>query len=110
MAGTLTKIGTNIFHIFLVYVELNLYLFLQLFAWKVADQLLHTRRNLRSCLYGAKVLREKIQFAFDELPPEAYTPLRESMFDMLGNNFYEHGGEFHGHKCGIILEVNGTYC
>jgi hypothetical protein len=109
MAGTPTKIGTNIFHSFLVFVKLNFYLFLQIFAWKIADQLLHTRRNLHSCHYGAKVLREKIQFAFDELPPEAQTPLRESMFDVL-RNFYEHGGEFRGRKCGIILEVNVEYC
>ncbi len=56
------------------------------------------------------MLREKIQFSFDEVPQVAHTPLRESMLDVLANKFYEHGGEFHGHKCGIILEVSDKYC
>jgi hypothetical protein len=77
---------TNIFIVFLVFLKLNFYLFLQIFAWKIADQLLHTRRDPRSSLYGAKVLREKIQFAFDELPTEAHISLQESMFNNNNNN------------------------
>lgn len=55
----------------------------KIFAWKIADQLLHVKKDMESCYFGAQTLRTKIQFAFHELPPEAHNSLRDSMLDHL---------------------------
>lgn len=54
-----------------------------IFAWKIADHLLHVKKDMESCYFGAQTLRTKIQFAFHELPLEAHTSLRDSMLDHL---------------------------
>ncbi|XP_042872590.1 transportin-3-like isoform X2 [Penaeus japonicus] len=52
-------------------------------AWKVADQLLHTKRDVNSCFFAAQTLRTKIQLYFGELPVEAHASLRASMLEHL---------------------------
>lgn len=54
-----------------------------IFAWKIADQLLHVKKDMESCYFGAQTLRTKIQFAFHELPSEAHNSLRDSMLNHL---------------------------
>ncbi|XP_043242941.1 transportin-3-like isoform X1 [Amphibalanus amphitrite] len=52
-------------------------------AWKVADQLLHDKRDLESCYFAAQTMRTKIQYSFHELPPEAHGSLRESLLEHM---------------------------
>lgn len=54
-------------------------------AWKVADQLLHTKRDVNSCFFAAQTLRTKIQLYFGELPQEAHGSLRASMLEHLSH-------------------------
>lgn len=54
-------------------------------AWKVADQLLHAKRDVNSCFFAAQTLRTKIQLYFGELPVEAHASLRASMLEHLGH-------------------------
>ncbi|XP_068215164.1 transportin-3 isoform X2 [Palaemon carinicauda] len=54
-------------------------------AWKVADQLLHTKRDVNSCFFAAQTLRTKIQLYFGELPQEAHGSLRSSMLEHLSH-------------------------
>ncbi|XP_064103483.1 transportin-3-like isoform X1 [Macrobrachium nipponense] len=54
-------------------------------AWKVADQLLHTKRDVNSCFFAAQTLRTKIQLYFGELPQEAHDSLRASMLEHLSH-------------------------
>ncbi|KAK3863762.1 hypothetical protein Pcinc_030497 [Petrolisthes cinctipes] len=54
-------------------------------AWKVADQLLHAKRDVNSCFFAAQTLRTKIQLCFGELPVEAHSSLRASMLEHLGH-------------------------
>jgi len=54
-----------------------------IYAWKIADTLLHEKKAMESCYFGAQTFRTKIQFAFHELPPESHNSLRDSMFDLV---------------------------
>ncbi|XP_069157959.1 transportin-3 isoform X2 [Procambarus clarkii] len=54
-------------------------------AWKVADQLLHAKRDVNSCFFAAQTLRTKIQLYFGELPVEAHASLRASMLEHLSH-------------------------
>nr|CAD7573032.1 unnamed protein product [Timema californicum] len=54
------------------------------FAWKVADEMLHHKRDLESCYFAAQTMRTKIQLSFHELPPEAHTSLRDSLMEHIG--------------------------
>ncbi|KAK7058745.1 hypothetical protein SK128_012246 [Halocaridina rubra] len=54
-------------------------------AWKVADQLLHTKHDVSSCFFAAQTLRTKIQLYFGELPQEAHASLRASMLQHLSH-------------------------
>lgn len=56
-----------------------------MFAWKVADEMLHQQDNIESCYFAAQTLRTKIQLAFHELPPEAHNSLRDSLIVHLAN-------------------------
>lgn len=52
-------------------------------AWTTADELLHHKRDLESCYFGAQTMRTKIQQSFHELPPEAHASLRDSLLEHL---------------------------
>ncbi|CAG2064269.1 unnamed protein product, partial [Timema podura] len=54
------------------------------FAWKVADEMLHHKRDLESCYFAAQTMRTKIQLSFHELPPEAHNSLRDSLMEHIG--------------------------
>ncbi|XP_071517144.1 transportin-3 [Panulirus ornatus] len=54
-------------------------------AWKVADQLLHAKRDVNSCFFAAQTLRTKIQLYFGELPVSAHASLRASMLEHLSH-------------------------
>lgn len=57
---------------------------LQVYAWKVADEMLQQKRDLESCYFAAQTMRTKIQFSFHELPTEAHNSLRDSLMEHIG--------------------------
>ncbi|XP_018342669.1 PREDICTED: transportin-3 isoform X1 [Trachymyrmex septentrionalis] len=54
-----------------------------IFAWQIADEMLHQRRNIESCYFAAQTMRTKIQLSFHELPQEAHTSLRDSLMEHI---------------------------
>ncbi|KAK9116972.1 hypothetical protein Sjap_015919 [Stephania japonica] len=53
-------------------------------AWQVADNLLHdTNSNLETLMFCSQTLRSKVQRDFEELPSEAFRPLRDSLNTLL---------------------------
>ncbi|KAK9891693.1 hypothetical protein WA026_015661 [Henosepilachna vigintioctopunctata] len=52
-------------------------------AWTVADELLHHKKDLQSCYFGAQTMRSKIQNSFHELPQEAHSSLRDSLVEHI---------------------------
>lgn len=61
----------------------TLYVCLQVYAWKIADEMLHQKRDVQSCYFAAQTMRTKIQLSFHELPPEAHASLRDSLMDHI---------------------------
>ncbi|KAG8288191.1 hypothetical protein J6590_020955 [Homalodisca vitripennis] len=55
----------------------------EVFAWKVADEMLHQQHDTESCYFAAQTMRTKIQLAFHELPPEAHNSLRDSLLEHI---------------------------
>ncbi|CAG0914816.1 unnamed protein product [Notodromas monacha] len=53
------------------------------YAWKVADDLLHEKRDLLSCYFAAQTIRNKIQASFAELPVESHESLRISLLQHI---------------------------
>ncbi|XP_063222525.1 transportin-3 [Bacillus rossius redtenbacheri] len=54
------------------------------FAWKIADEMLHHKRDLESCYFAAQTMRTKIQLSFHELPSDAHVSLRDSLLEHIG--------------------------
>ncbi|PIN22652.1 Nuclear transport regulator [Handroanthus impetiginosus] len=53
-------------------------------AWQVADNLLHdTSSNIETLIFCSQTLRSKVQRDFEELPSEAFRPLRVSLNTLL---------------------------
>ncbi|KAF2316021.1 hypothetical protein GH714_040816 [Hevea brasiliensis] len=53
-------------------------------AWQVADNLLHDpTSNLETLIFCSQTLRSKVQRDFEELPSEAFRPLRSSLNTLL---------------------------
>lgn len=53
-------------------------------AWQVADNLLHdATSNLETLIFCSQTLRSKVQRDFEELPSEAFRPLRNSLNTLL---------------------------
>ncbi|XP_047316788.1 transportin MOS14 [Impatiens glandulifera] len=53
-------------------------------AWQVADNLLHdVSSNQETLIFCSQTLRSKVQRDFEELPPEAFCPLRDSLTTLL---------------------------
>ncbi|XP_012852980.1 PREDICTED: transportin-3 [Erythranthe guttata] len=53
-------------------------------AWQVADNLLHdTASNIETLIFCSQTLRSKVQRDFEELPSEAFRPLRVSLNTLL---------------------------
>ncbi|KAJ4851378.1 Transportin mos14 [Turnera subulata] len=53
-------------------------------AWQVADNLLHDpNSNLETLIFCSQTLRSKVQRDFEELPSEAFRPLRTSLTTLL---------------------------
>ncbi|GAV74387.1 Xpo1 domain-containing protein [Cephalotus follicularis] len=53
-------------------------------AWQVADNLLHdATSNLETLIFCSQTLRSKVQRDFEELPSEAFCPLRDSINTLL---------------------------
>ncbi|XP_058793421.1 transportin-3 isoform X2 [Phymastichus coffea] len=53
------------------------------YAWKIADEMLHQKKDLESCYFAAQTMRTKIQLSFHELPVESHTSLRDSLLDHI---------------------------
>jgi transportin-3 len=56
----------------------------QVYSWKVADEMLHQKRDLESCYFAAQTMSTKIQISFHELPTEAHNSLRDSLMEHIG--------------------------
>ncbi|XP_076926427.1 transportin MOS14-like [Bidens hawaiensis] len=55
-----------------------------LVAWQVSDNLLHdSSSNVETLIFCSQTLRSKVQRAFEELPSEAFRPLRDSLNNLL---------------------------
>ncbi|XP_031105529.1 transportin MOS14 [Ipomoea triloba] len=53
-------------------------------AWQVADNLLHdSSSNQETLIFCSQTLRSKVQRDFEELPSEAFRPLRDSLNTLL---------------------------
>ncbi|KAH7662701.1 transportin-3 protein [Dioscorea alata] len=53
-------------------------------AWQVSDNLLHdASSNVETLIFCSQTLRSKVQRDFEELPPDAFGPLRDSLFGLL---------------------------
>ncbi|KAJ3682345.1 hypothetical protein LUZ60_014918 [Juncus effusus] len=53
-------------------------------AWQVADSLLHDpTSNIETLIFCSQTLRSKVQRDFEELPSEAFGPLRDSLYGLL---------------------------
>lgn len=57
----------------------NLVLLLQVYSWKIADELLQQKRDLHACYFAALTMRNKIQNSFHELPSTSHNSLRDSL-------------------------------
>lgn len=54
-----------------------------MYAWKIADEILHQQSDIESCYFAAQTMRTKIQLSFHELPTEAHTSLRDSLMEHI---------------------------
>ncbi|KAK8935810.1 hypothetical protein KSP39_PZI012852 [Platanthera zijinensis] len=53
-------------------------------AWQVSDNLLHdASSNIETLIFCSQTLRSKVQHDFEELPAEAFRPLRDSLYALL---------------------------
>ncbi|ONK70738.1 uncharacterized protein A4U43_C04F1020 [Asparagus officinalis] len=53
-------------------------------AWQVADNFLHdANSNIETLIFCSQTLRSKVQRDFEELPSEAFRPLRDSLYTLL---------------------------
>ena len=52
-------------------------------AWTISDQLLQRKIDENSCYFAAQTMRTKIQYSFQELPPESHSSLRSSLMSHL---------------------------
>eukprot|EP01018_Ginkgo_biloba_P002740 Gb_11037 [translate_table: standard] len=53
-------------------------------AWQVSDNLLHdANSNLETLIFCSQTLKTKVQRDFEELPPTAFVPLRDSLKNLL---------------------------
>ncbi|XP_047513293.1 transportin-3 isoform X1 [Pieris napi] len=48
-------------------------------SWKVADELLHQKKNFQACYFAAQTMRSKVQHNLSELPDDAVISLRDSL-------------------------------
>ncbi|CAG9579102.1 unnamed protein product [Danaus chrysippus] len=52
-------------------------------SWKIADQLLQQKKDVKSCYFAAQTMRSKVQHSLSELPQEAQISLRDSLISHL---------------------------
>ncbi|XP_063822834.1 transportin-3 [Ostrinia nubilalis] len=52
-------------------------------SWKIADDLLHQKKDIQSTYFAAQTMRSKVQNNLSELPPEAIISLRDSLVSHL---------------------------
>lgn len=55
----------------------------QVYAWKIADELLARKMDLNSCYLAAQTMRSKLQNSFHELPQDSHTSLRDALLNHL---------------------------
>jgi len=55
----------------------------QVYAWKIADAMLHEKKDLESCYFAAQTMRTKVQLNFNELPKESHDSLRDSLMEHI---------------------------
>ena len=54
-----------------------------IYAWKIADTLLHDKWDVESFWFAAQTLKKKTQNAFHELPVDCHQSLRDSLLEIL---------------------------
>jgi len=57
--------------------------FTQVYAWKIADELLARKVDLNSCYLAAQTMRSKLQNSFHELPQDSHASLRDALLNHL---------------------------
>lgn len=62
----------------------SLFLF-QLYAWKIADEMLYQKVDIECCYFAAQTLRTKIQYSFHEVPLENQISLKDSLLKHIAN-------------------------
>lgn len=55
----------------------------QVYAWKIADELLARKVDLNSCYLAAQTMRSKLQNSFHELPQDSHASLRDALLNHL---------------------------
>lgn len=55
----------------------------QVFAWKIADELLARKVDQNSCYLAAQTMRSKLQNSFHELPQNSHASLRDALLTHL---------------------------
>ncbi|KAH8267498.1 hypothetical protein KR018_009384 [Drosophila ironensis] len=55
-----------------------------IYSWRIADELLHQKRDLHANYFAAQTMRNKIQNSFSELPPHTHQSLRDSLIAHIG--------------------------
>lgn len=55
----------------------------QVYAWKIADELLARKVDLNSCYLAAQTMRSKLQNSFHELPQDSHVSLRDALLNHL---------------------------
>eukprot|EP00054_Salpingoeca_dolichothecata_P024825 m.170523 g.170523 ORF g.170523 m.170523 type:complete len:938 (-) comp25154_c1_seq4:113-2926(-) len=53
------------------------------FAWELADKILHGKISLEASCFAAQTMRSKIQYHFGELPPDSHFDLRDSLLEHI---------------------------
>lgn len=64
---SVNNLFTFLFYLFLLILKRTI-MFLQIYSWKISDQLLQQKNDLNSCYFAAQTMRSKIQHSFHELP------------------------------------------
>lgn len=61
------------------------FIYFQVHAWEISDQLLQIRQDVESCYFAAQTMKMKIQTSFYELPTDSHASLRDSLLTHIQN-------------------------
>lgn len=61
------------------------FIYFQVHAWEISDQLLQIRQDVESCYFAAQTMKMKIETLFYELPTDSHASLRDSLLTHIQN-------------------------